>query len=72
MANQERSENWLGLKWARNDGWPLFRPGTGDGQLFGMIIIIVIIIIVIIIIVIIIAVDNAVITQSILRHGNRI
>ena len=62
MANQERSENWLGLKWARNDGRPLFRPGTGDGQLFGMIIIIVIII----------AVNNAVSTQSILSHCNRI
>ena len=69
MANQERSENWLGLKWARNDGRPLLRPGREDGQLFGMIIIIVIIII---IIVIIIAVNNAVSTQSILRHCNRI
>ena len=40
MANQERSENWLGLKWARKDGRPLLRPGTEDGQLFGMIMII--------------------------------
>ena len=64
MANQERSENWLGLKWARNDGRPLFRPGTGDGQLFGMIIIIVI--------VIIIAVNNTVSNQFILRLCNRI
>ena len=63
MANQERSENWLGLKWARNDGRPLLRPGREDDQLFVMIIIIVIII----------AVNNAVSTQSILlRHCNRI